>query len=166
ASVNCNFQPATCNRIEYTETVAEQFDVNQYWLKRGQTYAQEERLAMDYHRLQERFLFDILEASRIPLRKILEIGCGFGRITKLLAHKFPNSQITALDLSPDQLRNARKYCSRAANVTFQQYDFYSGLPFPGADYDAAIAIEVFLHHPRHVVLGLIQKLASLSQFII
>jgi SAM-dependent methyltransferase len=146
--------------------MSENFNVNQYWLKRGQTYLQEERLALEYHRVQERFLFDILAQSQIPLRKILELGCGFGRITKLLAQHFPQAQITALDLSPDQLANAKAYCTGASNISFAQYDFYSGQPFPGADYDLAIAIEVFLHHPAEIVRGLLGKLSSDSQMVV
>jgi len=141
------------------------FDVNQYWLKRGRSYIGEP-LPQDYHRLQERFLFDLLGASRMPMGRILEIGCGFGRVTKLLAEHFPNAQITALDLSPDQLANARRYCQPAGNVVFELYDFYSGLPFPGDEYDAALAIEVFLHHPRQAVLRLIEKLSGVSRCIV
>ena len=145
--------------------MGEAFNVNQYWLKRGRTYISE-TLPAEYHRLQEGFLLDVLAASRISLNRILEIGCGFGRITKLLAETFPQAQITALDLSPEQLANAQRYCGQARNVTFQQYDLYSDRPFPGRDYDAAIAIEVFLHHPRSVVQGLFVKLAAVSRHIV
>src|SRR5262245_51538644 len=127
--------------------MSEAFNVNQYWLKRGKSYIQEV-LPQDYHRAQERFLLDVLDAGRVPLHKVLEIGCGFGRITKLLVQRFPETQITALDLSPDQLANARHYCGEPVKITFQQYDFYSGAPFPGSSYDAAVAVEVFLHHPQ------------------
>src|SRR5262245_23561218 len=133
------------------------FNVNQYWLKRGQTYANEERLKKDYHRHQEEFLFHVLGAGKMPMRKIMEMGCGFGSIKRLLSQEYPQSEIVAVDLSPDQLANARRYCSEAANITFQQYDFYSGLPFPGADFDATVAIEVFLHHPPEQVVALLKK---------
>src|SRR6266705_2504831 len=99
--------------------MATQFNVNQYWLKRGQTYAQEKRLEQGYHRHQEAFLFHVLEAGRLPVAKLLEIGCGFGRVTRLLSEKFQESAITALDLSPDQLANARRYCAPAAKINFQ-----------------------------------------------
>lgn len=142
------------------------FNVNDYWLKRGQTYFREERLALEYHRVQERFLFDVLRESQVPFRRILELGCGFGRITKLLAEQFPQASITALDLSPDQLANARAYCSGLDNIAFAQYDFYSGKPFPGLDYDLVVAIEVFLHHPVHIIRGLLGKLSSITQLVV
>ncbi len=162
----CEFSANEADMNIREEIVAQNFDVNKYWLKRGQTYANEERLALDYHRHQEQFLIEILAASRIPMGRLLEIGCGFGRITSLLAKAFPQSQITALDLSPDQLANARKHCGPASNITFEQYDFYSELPFPGTDYDAVIAVEVFLHHPPEIVQGLIGRLSEISPFIV
>lgn len=141
------------------------FNVNQYWLERGRTYIRE-NLPAEFHRLQERFLLEMLQASRVPLDRILEIGCGFGRITRLLAETFPQAQITALDLSPDQLENAGRYCGHRPNISFQQYDLYSGAPFPSVDYDAGIAIEVLLHHPPQVVRGVIEKLATAARHLV
>ncbi len=142
-----------------------EFNVNEYWLKRGRTYVGE-RLPQEYHRVQERFFFDVLRGARIPMDRVLELGCGFGRITRLLAENFPRARITALDLSLDQLQNARRYCGRNDNVTFQEYDFYSDLPLPAGDYDAAIAVEVFLHHPALVVRAVLNKLKRTSRYIV
>jgi SAM-dependent methyltransferase len=147
-------------------TVSSTFNVNEYWLKRGQTYAQEQRTPPEYHRLQERVLLDVLKAGGVPMGRVLEIGCGFGRITKLMAETWPDANITALDLSPDQLANARRYCGERSNVRFLQYDFYSGQPFPGASYDTVVAIEVFLHHPPEVIAALLKKLAAISKYIV
>src|ERR1051325_5384783 len=143
-----------------------EFEVNRYWLERGRTYIGEERLALEYHRVQERFLIDVLQQGQIPTGRILELGCGFGRITKLLAENFPEAQITALDLSPDQLANAQRNCAGCSNVRFVQYDFYSGRPFPGDGYDLAIAIEVFLHHPRPVIRTLVERLAGAATHVV
>src|SRR5688500_15215403 len=143
--------------------MAEEFNVNAYWLKRGRGYIAERRTPPEFHRLQEQFLLYILRHSGIPMRRVLEIGCGFGRITKLLAEEWPDSVITALDLSPDLLANARRYCGEDPRVRFEQYDFYSGRPLPGSDYDAVIAIEVFLHHPPEFLVGLFHRLASAAR---
>jgi SAM-dependent methyltransferase len=98
--------------------------------------------------------------------RVLELGCAFGRITKLLARKWPKAEITALDLSPEQLASARRYCGENPRVRFEQYDFYSGSPFPGSDYDVVIAVEVFLHHPDRVVLDLLKRLAAVGRHIV
>src|SRR5438132_1898010 len=148
------------------EAMTDSFDVNAYWLNRGKTYIQEERLALDYHRRQERFLFDLLRQARLPFSRILEVGCGFGRVTKLLTQNFPGAQIMAVDLSPDQLLNARNYCAGCENITFQAYDFYSDEALPGEDYDCALAIEVFLHHPERVLRAVLGRLLAVSRSVV
>lgn len=40
--------------------------------------------------------------------KILELGCGPGNVTRLLKLRFPDSQITAIDLAPQMIEIARK----------------------------------------------------------
>jgi SAM-dependent methyltransferase len=146
--------------------MAEEFNVNEYWLKRGKTYIAEQRLASEYHRLQENLLLEVLRHDGLPVQKILELGCGFGRITKLIAEKFPGAKITALDLSPDQLANARRYCAGCRNVAFEPYDFYSGRPFPGGRHEVAIAIEVFLHHPPEAIAALLRHIANTAEYIV
>ena len=143
-----------------------EFNVNEYWLERGRNYMQEKRTPPEFHRLQEQFLLDVLQRSGVPMRRVLELGCGFGRITKLLAETWPVADITALDLSPEQLANAWRYCGENPRVRFEQYDFYSGAPLPGGDYDAVIAIEVFLHHPPEFVAQLFGRLAAVSRHIV
>ena len=81
--------------------MSDSFNVNEYWLKRGREGAPEDPRYAEYHRLQEHFLFDKLRKAQIPMRNLLELGCGGGRITRLLAEQFPAARITALDLSPD-----------------------------------------------------------------
>src|SRR2546426_3988214 len=132
--------------LQEIKPMSDPFNVNQYWLERGQGYVRE-GLAHEFHLLQERFLLEILRASRLPMGRLLEIGCGFGRITRLLAETFADAHITAVDLSPDQLLNARSYCRLSPNISFQLFDIYSGAPFPAADYDTVVAVEVFFHHP-------------------
>ena len=49
----------------------EAFDVNEYWLERGRNYVRE-NLPQQFHKLQERFLIDVLLASQIPMTRLLE----------------------------------------------------------------------------------------------
>lgn len=146
--------------------MSDSFDVNAYWIERGRRYDAEPRLAGDYHKLQESFLVDVLRVGRVPMQRVLEIGCGFGRVTKVLAEAFPQATITAVDLSPDQLNKAARHCAGCDQVHFQPYDFYSSAPFPGQDYDAVIASEVFLHHPRDVVRDILQRLRAAARHLV
>jgi len=145
--------------------MADTFNVNEYWLKRGHSYFKEGR-PEEFHQLQEEFLLKVLQDSQIAMGNILELGCGFGRITKRLSEAFPESRITAVDLSSDQLEHARGFCGENKNVAFQQYDFYSGKPIPGGPYDTVIAVEVFLHHPRPLVRNIFEKLAGIAAHVV
>lgn len=51
-------------------------------------------------------------AARLPvtagsIKKILEIGCGTGNYTAMLANRYPEAQIAALDFSPEMIAAAR-----------------------------------------------------------
>jgi SAM-dependent methyltransferase len=146
--------------------MSDQFDVNQYWLKRARSGTEEEPRYAGYHRLQEQFLFDTLRKGPVPMRNILEAGCGWGRVTRLLAEHYREAQIAALDLSPDYIEVAKRYCAGVGNIAFHRYDFYSAAPFPGANYDAAVAVEVFLHHPRTLVRALVERLSAAALYVV
>jgi len=48
--------------------------------------------------------------SKEPPRKILEIGCGTGRLTQQLCRGFPNAQITALDIAEQMVKTTAQSC--------------------------------------------------------
>lgn len=145
--------------------MSETFDVNDYWITRGRGYASE-HFPREYHRVQEQFLLHTLKTAGLPFPRILELGCGFGRVTRLLAGAYPQARITAIDLSEAQLQNARQYCEGRPNVEFAAYDFYSGAPFPGERHDLAVAIEVFLHHPETFLPQLLRRLSAACDCIV
>ncbi|MGH9998111.1 MAG: class I SAM-dependent methyltransferase, partial [Nitrososphaeraceae archaeon] len=61
-------------------------------------------------------LLDYLKSIIPPFKSVLELGCGFGRITKLILSNFPDIQVyTAVDLSPHQIQNAREYLISATS---------------------------------------------------
>jgi SAM-dependent methyltransferase len=141
------------------------FNVNEYWLKRGRHYIGE-RFPAEYHSLQEQFLLKTLQRSGVSFQSIVDLGCGYGRITRLLADQFPNAKITAVDLSEEQLNNAREYCAGRTNIEFATYDFYSSAPLPGGHHDLLVAIEVFLHHPGTFLQPFLQRIASAARYVV
>jgi len=55
-------------------------------------------------------IWEIVLFSSSSFSTVLEVGCGFGRITKLLLSNFPDIlEYVAIDLSADQIENAKKY---------------------------------------------------------
>eukprot|EP00048_Salpingoeca_helianthica_P018878 m.243403 g.243403 ORF g.243403 m.243403 type:complete len:273 (-) comp27650_c0_seq1:27-845(-) len=69
-------------------------------------------------------------------KKILELACGTGKVTAVLAAALPEAQITATDLSPGMLEVARGMV-KASNVSFSQADMQK-LPFGEGEFDVVV----------------------------
>jgi ubiquinone/menaquinone biosynthesis methyltransferase len=72
-------------------------------------------------------------ASKPQLFACLDLACGTGDISRLLAHQYPYGRIDAVDLNPEMLRRARARTD-LANIRFHQADM-NELPFDDASYD-------------------------------
>jgi FkbM family methyltransferase len=143
------------------------FDVNAYWLKRGKTYMAENQHTTLPYAQQELFIIDALRSHEVPMRTVLEIGCGYGRITRRLAEAFPEAQITAVDISPDQLRNARAHCADFLDrISFHEYDIQSQEPLPGDSFDTAIAVVTLQHHPPDYVHSVVERLLHVADNVV
>ncbi len=59
--------------------------------------------------------------ARVPLdapRRIVDLGCGTGNVTRLLAQRWPDAQITGVDNSATMLERARAAAGDLPRVTF------------------------------------------------
>lgn len=64
-------------------------------------------------------------AARVPLpapRTIVDLGCGAGNVTRLLAERWPAAAITGIDLSPAMLAKARASTPAALRIDWQEAD--------------------------------------------
>jgi len=79
---------------------------------------------------QVRWGMEVLE--RLPLHgdeRVLDAGCGTGRVTELLIDRLPNGSVVALDQSASMLDEARRRLARFGDrVTFVQADLEKPLP--------------------------------------
>jgi trans-aconitate 2-methyltransferase len=63
--------------------------------------------------------------------RVLDAGCGSGRVTELLAERLPRGHVVALDGSPAMLDEARRRLERFGDrVEFIQADLREPLPLP------------------------------------
>lgn len=71
--------------------------------------------------------------AQIPLSdpaRIVDVGCGPGNSTAVLAARFPGARISGMDSSPDMLDKARR---AMPGVDFERGDLKTYEPEPGAD---------------------------------
>lgn len=75
---------------------------------------------------------------------ILEIGCGTGNLSRLLAQRA--DRVTAIDLSPKMIEIAKQQSQDYANIDFQVADILTW-EFPAKQFDAIVSIATFHHLP-------------------
>ncbi|MEW6604785.1 MAG: class I SAM-dependent methyltransferase [Thermoproteota archaeon] len=136
------------------------YNPREYWLARGKVY--KEQFKHDPEKqLQEGALLDYLKTITPPFQTIIEVGCGFGRISKIILSNFPGIQeYLAVDMSPDQLENAKRYV-KSDIIRFRESDIQS-LQLD-KKYDLVIAVSVLLHVLPSEIDQVVSKLVSFSK---
>jgi SAM-dependent methyltransferase len=91
-----------------------------------------------------------------PLKKarILEVGCGDGRIADYLGEVFPESQVLGIDISEKAIGFARLM---ARHAQFRHSDVYE----LEEKFDCLLLVEVLEHIPCAEITTFLKKLASL-----
>src|SRR5262245_30503434 len=90
--------------------------------------------------------------------RVLDAGCGTGRVTELLLARLPRGHVVALDGSPEVLAEARRRLAASVDrVEFVRADLRRALPVQPV-VDATCWTGTFHWVPHHV--GLFQQLAA------
>lgn len=134
------------------------YDPREYWLARGKVYREQFRHD-PAKQLQEAMLLDYLKGIT-SFETVLEVGCGFGRISGLILSNFPGIRdYLAIDISPDQLAGARR-STGSDKIQFVESDIQSLQVHK--TYDLVLAVEVLMHIVPREIDHVIAKLADLS----
>ena len=92
------------------------------------------------------------------VRRVLDIGCGSGRHTVMLAHR--GFRVTGMDVSPEGLRLTREWLrGKKASARLIKGDFFEPFPFGDAAFDAAIAVQTIHHGLHDQIRGCIGEIA-------
>lgn len=91
---------------------------------------------------------DLVAAIQTPnVRHAVDLGCGPGNSTEVLAQRFPDAQVTGLDSSEDMLASARQ---RLPKVSFDLADIATWNP--DQQYDVILANASLQWVPDHAAL--------------
>lgn len=96
-----------------------------------------------YHKVAEQVLLTM------SYGRILDVGCGPGKLDVLVAEHAPYLHVTGIDLSPDMVSIADKSAKKKGlkNVEFKAGDAAS-LPFGDAEFDLVMSTLSFHHWKR------------------
>ena len=78
--------------------------------------------------------------------RILEVGCGIGTVSHLLATQVPQGKVLAVDISPESIEKARVLWKKQGNLKFDVSDM-SAFNLPGETFDFFVFPDVLEHIP-------------------
>lgn len=94
-------------------------------------------------------MLSAVDAEVRPEEDVVEVGCGVGRLTRVLARR--GRSVRALDISPRMLELATENCAELDNVDFVLGDGSSLTGIHDASADACVSLVVFQHIPDPAV---------------
>jgi ubiquinone/menaquinone biosynthesis C-methylase UbiE len=108
-------------------------------------------------------LVEDLLPSMQGVRRGLDVGCGPGQFTILLAERVPQVEMWGIDLAPTMIELARGHAARssaAARLHFEVADV-ARLPFPDDHFDAVMSSGSIKHWPdQRKALGEIHRVLA------
>ena len=118
------------------------FDPDAYWQRHGPTDKPD-------HRQQEAALRKVL--AGLPFGSVLEVGCGNGRITRMVP------PATVIDISPDRVKATTQRFPDTEGIVSSLQDFDTD-----RQWDLVIAVEVLMHIPPQQIEQACENLLSLA----
>lgn len=125
------------DRLEYGNP-----DVDRFW-REGQE-------ALDH-------VLGVVGAQVRPEDTVIDLGCGLGRLTRVLADR--GQRVIAIDISLEMLKRAQELNWHLENVEWRHGDGVSLSPVGDASVDAIVSFVVFQHIPDPAItLGYVREM--------
>jgi trans-aconitate 2-methyltransferase len=103
----------------------------------------------------------VIKAGLEKDHHILEIGCGIGTVSQLLARKAKKGKVLAVDISPESIARAKEIWAKLENLDFEISDM-KGFHKPGTTFDFIILPDVLEHIPENDHPGLFETIKTHS----
>lgn len=116
--------------------LAEEFD---RWAEAGRG----EEMAREHRPLLQAALSRM---NLTPGDRYLDLGCGIGWASRLLARTVPGSEVVGVDLSHRMIELARAHPENLPTTTFRVADAHH-LPFPDGSFSRLVSVESLYYYP-------------------
>lgn len=94
---------------------------------------------------EQRFKADLVAQAELePGHRVLDLGCGTGTLTRLVAPRVPGGRAVGLDGDMALLRRARAKAAPVPGLTWV-HGLAEALPFPPGSFDRVLSTLVFHH---------------------
>ena len=112
-------------------------DIKAFWDDRARQFGVRPRATLNEAPLRELEICAMAcRLSRLRPRRVLDVGCGNGYSTRSFAHRFPETQFTGVDYSPEMIRQAN--LDVPANCTFATADVLDADSLPEGPFDVIL----------------------------
>jgi ubiquinone/menaquinone biosynthesis C-methylase UbiE len=95
-------------------------------------------------------MINICQGKEPKQMRVLEIGCGAGRLTRALSNLF--GEVHAVDISAEMVAEARKALADRPNAHVYQNNGYDLSVVPALEFDFAFSAIVFQHIPSYNII--------------
>lgn len=113
---------------------------------RGMTLVYDHIVARGMLPIYEQMIDELLKTQQGAIKSVLDVGCGSGFATALLAKKLPQAQVVGVDLSAQAIIMAIDKYQHQPNLQFQVGNAQS-LPFIEQQFDLVISTGSIKHWP-------------------
>lgn len=103
----------------------------------------------------------VKQAGLLANHRILEVGCGIGTVSHLLATQVPNGKVLAVDISPESIEKAKVLWKDQKNLNFEVSDM-SDFDKKGETFDFFVFPDVLEHIPVDQHFRLFQNIQKHS----
>jgi SAM-dependent methyltransferase len=119
----------------------------------------EEKLQIEFNRWAEQGRGEGMEEDHLPItepvlemmelqpqHRVLDMGCGAGWATRLLAARVPQGSVVGIDISDGMIRRAQQASRQFSNITYQVGSAES-IPCNSNFFDRILSVESFYYYP-------------------
>lgn len=98
--------------------------------------------------LYQRFVHEVVDHEVVAERPgtVVDVGCGGGQVSRLLAGRLPGARVIGVDLSGAMVARARAAGRRLGNLEIRRGDAMD-LPLPPASADLCVSVASIKHWP-------------------